>query len=151
MFWQITIHLYTRAALKAVPPIVWCWPTPSEVNAGGMAAEVESLHQYLVMCCCIVTEEQSDQMGLTWKCGCSKGVGLNSSMWHSSMFAEHWGTTNSGCEHTEGWGCVSAVEMAKVGNLTGADLCKHCMHASSCSMLVKIHSLWWWLYWKAVL
>jgi len=45
---------------------------------------------------------------LTWKCGWSKGVWLNSSMqkkngnhWHLLMLLEDLWRTNSGCEHSE--------------------------------------------------
>jgi len=43
------------AALKVVPSIL-CWPMMSEVDAGGMAVEVEASHQYSMTFCCHVTD-----------------------------------------------------------------------------------------------
>mgnify|MGYP001861495765 CR=1 FL=1 len=44
--------LYTRAALKAMPPILLCWPMTSEADDGGMAAEIELpiIHYILLPC-----------------------------------------------------------------------------------------------------
>ena len=39
------------AALKVMPPVLLCWPTMSDVDVGGMAAEVEPSHQYAVIFC----------------------------------------------------------------------------------------------------
>ena len=41
-----------RATVKVVPPMLLCWPTTSEVDDGGMAAEVEPSHQYSSTPCC---------------------------------------------------------------------------------------------------
>ena len=42
-----------RAALKAVPSILLCWPMMSEVEVGGMAVEVEpSCHYPITFCFC---------------------------------------------------------------------------------------------------
>jgi len=51
-----------RAVLKAVPPILWCWPTTSEVDAAGRAEEAEPSHQYPIPFCCVTVEGQSDRM-----------------------------------------------------------------------------------------
>ena len=45
-----------RAALKAKPPILSCWPMTSEADIGGTAVEVEPSHQYPITCCCCVTD-----------------------------------------------------------------------------------------------
>jgi len=42
-------------ALK-VMPILLCWLTMSEADVDGMAAEVESSHQYSILFCCHVTD-----------------------------------------------------------------------------------------------
>ena len=48
-----------RAAPKVMPPVLLCWPMTSQVNVGGMAVEVESSCQYLVMLHCCVTDGSS--------------------------------------------------------------------------------------------
>ena len=47
---------YMRAALKIMPPILWCWPLTADVHVGGMAVEVEPSQQYSVTFCCHVTD-----------------------------------------------------------------------------------------------
>lgn len=42
----------TRAALKAMPPILLCRSMMSEVDGGGMAVEVKSSHQYSITVYC---------------------------------------------------------------------------------------------------
>ena len=59
------IHLSTKAALKVRPPILLCWPTTSEVNAGGMAVQVEPFQKYSFTFCCHGTDGsrlQSDKV-----------------------------------------------------------------------------------------
>ena len=47
------IIYFMRASLKVMPPILWCWPTTSEADGGGMAVEAEPSHQYSpTLCCC---------------------------------------------------------------------------------------------------
>jgi len=43
-----------KAAPKLTPTILLCWPTTSEVDVNGMAAEVEPPHQYSIKFCCCV-------------------------------------------------------------------------------------------------
>jgi len=43
------------STLKAMPPILLCWPTTSEVDVG-VAAEAQPSHQYSILFCCHVTE-----------------------------------------------------------------------------------------------
>ena len=47
-----------RTALKVMPPILLCWPTTSEVDAGGMAEEVEPSRQYSFTFRCHVTDSR---------------------------------------------------------------------------------------------
>ena len=46
----------TRAALKAMPPILSCWPTMSKVDVCGMAVEAQPFCQYSITSCCHVTD-----------------------------------------------------------------------------------------------
>ena len=45
-----------RAALKVLPPVLWCWPTMAETDVGGTAAEADPSYQYLIMCCCCLRD-----------------------------------------------------------------------------------------------
>ena len=49
---------YTRAALKETPPILLHWPDTSEVDAGGVAVEVEPSHQYSLTFSHCVTDDR---------------------------------------------------------------------------------------------
>ena len=40
-----------RVAPKVMPAILWCWPTASEVDVGGMAVDAEPSHQYPITLC----------------------------------------------------------------------------------------------------
>jgi len=40
-----------------MPPILLCWPTRSEADAGDMAVVVEPSRQYSVKFCCRVTDD----------------------------------------------------------------------------------------------
>ena len=69
-----------RAALRVMPPILLCWPTTSEANAGGMAVYTEPSHQYSITCCCHVTDG-------------SRGVVWHNGAWHGSAYeakVRHW-------------------------------------------------------------
>ena len=69
-----------RAALRVMPPILLCWPTTSEANAGGMAVHTESSHQYSITCRCHVTDG-------------SRGVVWHNGAWHGSAYeakVRHW-------------------------------------------------------------
>ena len=52
----LAMWIYTRAALKVMPPTVLLWPTTSEADAGGMAVDVEPSHHYSVTFCCCVAD-----------------------------------------------------------------------------------------------
>lgn len=45
------LHLSTKSVQKVMLPILMHLSTMSEVNAGGMAVEVEPSHQYCVIFC----------------------------------------------------------------------------------------------------
>jgi len=106
-----------RAALKVMPPILLCWPPMSEVDVGGVVAEVEPSHRYPITCCCHVTD---GSRGALWQNGIWHGSGYwskdkrsNSSLWkkkgthwHSWMLAEGSWRPTSGCEHS---GTVGAL------------------------------------------
>ena len=68
------------ALLKVMPPILWCWPTMSEADVGGMAEEAESSHQCSITFCCRVTDSSR---GTVWQNG----------VWHGSAYEAkvcHW-------------------------------------------------------------
>ena len=104
------LYPYRKAVLKVMPPMLRFWSTTSEVDVGGMTAEVEPSHQY---CYILLPCNRWQQRGsptewhLTWKCRWSKGVKMNFSMWkkrHPLTFTdtgEHLWGPNSGCEHSE--------------------------------------------------
>ena len=48
--------LHTRAALKAMFPLLLCWPLMSELDVGDTAVQVESSYQYFITFCCHVTD-----------------------------------------------------------------------------------------------
>ena len=52
-----------RAALKVMPPILFCWPTMSEADVGGEAVGVEPSHQYSTMW--FITGENTQPMVVT--------------------------------------------------------------------------------------
>ena len=96
---------YMRAALKAMPPVLWCWPTVSETEIDGVAVQAEASLQYPVMCCCRMALWQ--QIGglvgqhLAQKCIWSKGVELNSSMRKNTSPVDiHWCLLNAYGDHT---------------------------------------------------
>ena len=75
---QFLIHM------RAAPPASLCWPTTSEVDVG-MAVEIGTfppIFHYVILPCNRWQQRGSlTKWGLMWKCGWSKGVSLNSSMW----------------------------------------------------------------------
>ena len=74
------IHTCTRAAPKAMPPILLCWPMMSEEDVGGIAAEDEPSHQYSITFCC---HETDGSRGGVWQNG----------VWHGSVYEAklcHW-------------------------------------------------------------
>jgi len=57
-----------------------CWPTLSQMGAGGTAVVVEPSHQYPITCCCCVPDG-------------SRGAVWHNGIWHGSMSetkACHW-------------------------------------------------------------
>ena len=103
----------TRAALKAVPPILLCWSTTSEADVGGMAVEVETSHQYSITFCCHVTDSSR---GAVWQdgvwCGSAKEekvchwtppCGNGGTHWHLLMLAEHLWRPNKEVSMVRQW------------------------------------------------
>ena len=154
-----------RAAQKVLPPILWCWPTTSEVDVGGMAMEVELSQEYSVMFCCCVTD---GSRGAVWQNGVCHGSAYgakvcywittcystgkkNDTPWHSLMLAEHFWRTNSVCEHSEAmvvvfqqWWQRQWVTSNSSGFYSrGKQALVHCRQKFVCN-----HD---WLCWKTVL
>ena len=61
--WQLLIGTalpaVMEAAPKVMPPILLHWPTVSEADGGGMAAEAEHAHQHSVTFCWCVTDSSN--------------------------------------------------------------------------------------------
>ena len=109
--YTLTIY-FMRVAPKVTFPVLWCWPTASEADGGGMAVEVEPFHQYPIALCCLVTDgsrRAAWQNGVWhgsayeakvwhWIPSCGKDV----TYWHSSKLAECLWRPNTGCEHSGG-------------------------------------------------
>ena len=86
---------FTRAALKVMSPIFLYWPTISEENVGGTAAEAECSHQYSITFCCHMTD---GSRGAVWH-GSAEEARVcnwilprgkkNGTHWHSLTLAEH--------------------------------------------------------------
>jgi len=101
-----------RAALKVMPPVLWCWPTASEADAGGMAVEVEPSHKHHYI---LLLYDSWQQRGsptkwhLTWKHIWSKGVELPSSTWkklHTLTFTDTCWMFMDGYWHNEAVGAA---------------------------------------------
>ena len=59
MFCQLYInHIisFMRAALKVMPPVLFCWLVTCEMDTSGVAVEAEPSQPYSVTCCCCVTD-----------------------------------------------------------------------------------------------
>ena len=106
--------LIMKAALKVVPLILWCWPTVSEADIGGMAVEAEPSQQYFILCCCCVTagSRRAVWQNCVWHGSVDEAKvwnsilpwGKNGTHQHLSILAEYlWGPI-SGCEHSEAVG-----------------------------------------------
>ena len=69
--------------------------------------------------------------------------------WHSPTLVEHLWTWNGMWEQwCSGW-YVSAMVTVTVGHHLWCRFVQ-VRRTGSCSLLVKMHSQWWWLYWKIV-
>ena len=62
----MVVCLYISAAPKAMPSILFCCPTTSEVDVGGMAVGGEPSYQYSITFCCRVT---GGSKGAVWQSG----------------------------------------------------------------------------------
>jgi len=127
-------------------------PTVSEVDAGGIAVEVEPFHQYFVTFCCRVTD---DSRGAVWKNGVWHGSATEAKMyhrihrwkscsyWHSLTIAEHLWRPHSGCEHSEEVGVrFSAGDSDVKDKLCSKRTCRILPAgiAGSCPWLLKMYS-----------
>ena len=144
------------ALLEVMPPTLWRWPTMSEADVGGMAEEAESSHQCSITFCCRVTDSSRgtvwqnrvwygsayEAKGCSWILPC----GINGTHWHLSMLA---------CVMFMGMVMETTVDVSTVVvTMTVGHLHWYrfvwAQHAGSCSLLVKMHSEWWWLCLKTV-
>ena len=68
-----------RAVLKVMPPILWCWPTTSEADGGGMTVRAEPFRQYPSACCCPVAD---GSRGAVWQNGGGYGSVYDAKVLH---------------------------------------------------------------------
>ena len=135
-------QINVRAALKWMPPILFCWAAISEGDVGGMAGEAAPSHQYSGAFCCHVTHSSR---GAVWQNAFSGSmtkqrrvieflhVRKNGAHWHSLMETRQWMWAQGG----SGW-CIPAVVTA--GQLRWCR-CLQALHAgSSSSSMAKMHS-----------
>ena len=82
---QLCTSACTRADLNVMPPMLLYWPSMSEAHIGGTAVEAVPCHEYfhymLLLCDGWQQGGSVIKWCLEWKCGWSKDVSLNSSMW----------------------------------------------------------------------
>jgi len=141
-----------------MPPILLCWATTSEADAGGTAVEAEPSHPYSVTCCCRVTD---GSRGTVWQNGVWQGSvyeaevrhripprGKNGTHWHPLALAECWWRQKSGYEHSKV--VSSAFQQWQQWREIQAHSGQPCRllrarHAGSCSSLPKTRSKWWLL------
>jgi len=124
-----------------MPSILLCWPTTSEVDVGGMAAEVQPSHQYPITFWCCVKDGNREA---AWQNGVWHGRAYEAKVcqWipsrrkngiyrHALMLAEHLWRSNSGCEHTEAvCGALQQWWHWQWVTSTDRDCYKHGMEAS---------------------
>lgn len=67
------ISLRTRAALKAVPPTLQCWPTVPEADGYAMSVEVRPSHWYSTTFCCYTAYG-------------SRGADWQNDIWHGRAY-----------------------------------------------------------------
>ena len=137
----------TRAALKVMPCILWCWPTTSEADVGDTAVEAEPAHQYSITFCYCVTDGSREAIwqNCTWH-GSAYGAKVWNWLpscrkkWHTLTFVvAFWmflETKEWMWAHRGGGWCISTMETTVVTS-AGADLYECAMQASS---LMKRHS-----------
>ena len=100
-----------RASQKVMPPNLFCWPTKSKADIGGMAVEVKLFHQYSITSSYLVTDGSREAV---WQNGIWHGSAYqalvchwiplcrnNCIRWCSLTLAEHWWRPKSGCKHSE--------------------------------------------------
>ena len=91
---------------------------------------------------------------LTWKCIWSKGVELNSSLrkkWHLLTFSDAcWMCMETKQWMWAQWGVGDAFQQWRQRQCIPSASADFDKHATTCSLMVKMHSWWWWLCWKIV-
>ena len=133
--------LYTKAALKVVPPIFLFWSMTSEADVGHLAIEVEPSHQYSITFCCCAMD------------------GSRGAVWHGSAHEAKICHVISPCGRSRTdihqfllkvYGDRTVTKQVVGGAGDSGSLCWHrflrAQHLGSCSL----HSYWWWLCWKCV-
>ena len=133
---------FIRDAPKVMPPILFCWPTTSEADIGGMAVETEPSQKYpITFCCCA----RAGNRGAVWQSDARHGsvYGAKVCNWIPPCIDIHRCLLNADGDQTVDvstvrarW-CVSAVVMTRVAHLCW---CRFVWgwHAGSCSSLVKM-------------
>jgi len=149
--------LYTRAALKVMPPILLYWPTMSEASVGGGTVGVEPFHQHSITFCCCAAD---GSRGAVWQNGVWHGSdyetkvcqwiplsGKNCTHWYSLKLAGCLWRQKSGCEYSEvvcgafqqWWQqCERHAMFWAAVTSAGAEFYE--WHPGSCLSLVKMHS-----------
>ena len=143
---SIVVHAYVIENKRAV---LLCWPIISEVDVGGTSVEIEHTYQYSITFYCHLTYGSK---GAVWQTGIWHGSEYEAKVWNWIPPLENNGT-HWHCralmetrqwmwaQWIDGW-CISAVATRTMGHL------HWCRFFTSGTVLVKLHSLWWWLCWE---
>jgi len=147
-----------RAAPKVMPPILWSWPTMSEVDAGGMAVEAEPSHQCSITCCCRMTdgsrEGHSDRMASDMEGKAEEAKVWNwippcRKKWHPLPFMDTcWMFIETNQQMWALWGWVVRFSSGDCGS----PLLVKIFAFVACRLLFIVgeHSKWWCLCWKTM-
>ena len=113
------------------------------------------LHYILLLCDRWQQRGSVTKEHLTWKCIGSKGGSPNPSMWkngthwHSSMLDEHLWRPAVAVSTVRLWMVCFSIGNSHSGSVALVQIFMSAA-CSSCSLLAKMHSKWWWLRWKTV-
>ena len=98
------------AALKVMPPILWCCPVTSEVDFGVWRHRLNlptNIPLYVVAMWQMAAEGQSGKIACGMETQMKQRCGMeflhlkkNCTRWHSLVLAECFWRPNSGCEHS---------------------------------------------------
>jgi len=144
-----TLYVYTltytyiiylmRAALKLMPHILLCWPTPSEADIDGIAVKLEPSHQYSITSCCHVTD---GSRGAVWQNASEMEECMEQRCVTELLLVEkkqHPVTKQWMWPQWDGEWYVSAVVTLTVNHFHWCRLLQE-QHVGSCSSLVTMHS-----------